>query len=152
MLVVAACLLTSAAVAFFLRTRFTQELTPTQDLVLGLIYFMEQHDGRFPQSEAEFRAADFVHELDDGAIRIEAPPDTRFRKSTHGFPIADLTPFDIQWGVDMASLHVDERGRVRDADDREVSLIRWPASPNSGRTYSMVLLSAYREIRATPAP
>ena len=147
LLVVGGCLLISTIVAFFLRARFTEELTPTQDLVLGLIYFMEQHDGRLPESEAEFRAADFVHRLDDGSIRIEAPADTRYRHATHGFPIADLTPFQVRWGANLDELHVDERGRVCDAADREVDLVRWPASPKSGRTYSMVLYSAFRDIR-----
>lgn len=146
LIVVGVCLFISATLAVVLRGRYKQDLVATQDLVTGLIYFMEQQQGRFPASQEEFLAADFIEPLADGAIRVRPNPETRFRRETHGIPIYDLAPFKICWGADMANVQMDERGVARFADQTEARLISWPSSGSSWKTYAIVLLGVNREI------
>lgn len=151
LLVVFGLLAASTAIALLLYARYRHDLTATQDVVMGLIYFMEQHEGRLPASEAEFRAADYVEALPDGGIRIHAPSKTRFRRQTHGFPVADLAPFAIRWGTDLGSLEVNKRGQALDAEGRVIEVARWPSSPNSGKGYTIVLIAARNEIVSASA-
>ena len=90
--VVAVLLLISGVVAFWLSRRYGPELTQTQDVITGLIYFMEDHDARFPASEDEFRAAPFIEQTADG-LRVLPKSGTKFRRETHGILIRDLKPF-----------------------------------------------------------
>lgn len=141
----------STTIALLLAGRYREDLTATQDVVLGLIYFMEQHGGRLPASEAEFRSAAFVEPLPDGAIRITPPPQTRFRRQTHGIPIRDLAPFRIRWGTELGALTLSADGKAHDAEGRTVELAAWPSSPSSGKGYTVVLLAAWQEIRSQGA-
>jgi hypothetical protein len=146
--VVGLCLSISFVLAWRLRTQYKPELAKVQDVMSGVLYFMERSGGRLPASESEFRAADFVETLADGAIRIRPQPHSQFRRETYGIPIESLEPFRIQWGRSLADLKLDEYGNVRDPDDKKVELIAWPSSPPSGKTYSMVLLSAHQKLTA----
>ncbi len=147
-LVVFGVLAVSAAIGLFLARQYRTDLTQTQDLVLGLIYFMEQNGGRLPASQDEFLSSSVVERGDSGTFRVVAPPVTKYRPRTHGIPIADLAPFQVNWGVDLGGLTVDERGVARDAQGRKVEVLRWPSSPTSGKGYTIVLLGAYQEIAA----
>lgn len=146
-LIAVACL-----IAYGLARKYGPELTRTQDLVTGLIYFLEENQGRFPASEEEFRAATFVEKTPDG-IRIRPKPNTRFRAETHGVVIGDLKPYEIAWGTDLSKAQVDDRGRVRNEMGDEIKLVTWPSSPPSGRSYSWVLLDVYEQVtQATSKP
>lgn len=152
-LVVGLCGILSVVVGVRLWNQIRRGLPPTQDLVTGLIYFMEAHGGRFPASADEFLASDFIERIDERTIRIRPWPDTRFRRKTWGAPIRDLERYGVAWGADLSKLTIDERGRVRDPQGREVVLVRWPDSPRSGRSYSRLLLAIYRQLtRAGPTP
>lgn len=140
-------ILVACIAAYFLASKYGPELTRTQDLVTGLIYFLEENRGRFPASEQEFRAASFVEKTPDG-IRIRPKPGTRFRADTHGVVIGDLKPYEIAWGTDLSKVQIDDRGRVRNEKGVEVKLVTWPSSPPSGRSYSWVLLDVYEQVTA----
>jgi hypothetical protein len=146
-IVMSICLVGSVLLAFVVRGKLKSEFVASQDLMLGLIYYMEQSGGRLPQSEAAFRAAAFVEELPEGGVLIHAPEATRYRRETHGYPIADLGPFNVRWGTDLASLTVDEYRNLRDAGGEKVELVHWPSSPPSGKGYSIILLSTSAEIQ-----
>lgn len=143
--VVVFLIVVSGLVAWGLARKYGPELTRTQDLVTGLIYFLEENQGRFPASESEFLASSFIEKLPDG-FRIRPRPSTRFRGETHGVMITDLKPFEIAWGTDLSRVKVDDRGRVRNEKGDEIKLISWPSSPPSGRSYSWVLLDVYEQI------
>jgi len=149
--VFAALLVVSGVIGWRLAARYRQDWAATQDLVLGLIYFLEEHNGRFPDSEQEFRASSVIETLGDGAIRVLPRAGTRYGDRPHGIPIRDLSPFRIAWGTDLAALRVDENGAVRDAAGRKVELIRWPSSPPSAKGYTLFLLGVSREIRQPTA-
>jgi hypothetical protein len=146
LLVVAATLCVSCILGFALYRKYGPELAAAQDVVTGLIYFLESSGGRFPESEAEFRSADFVETLPSGGIRIHAPAGTRYRRTTHGVEIPSLAPFRIAWGTNLTELRFNEYGRAHDAQGRTVELVSWPSSPPSGKTYSWVLMDIAREI------
>ena len=145
------CLAISAVIGIVLFRQYRRDLPATQDLVTGLIYFVESSGGRFPAGEDEFRAAAFVEQLPDGGFRIRPRSDSSYRRTTHGFVFHDLRPFEIAWGADLTLMALDNRGRVRDGSGNEVSLIRWPSSPHSGRIYSPLLLEVSRRARGVGA-
>ncbi len=146
-IVLGICLLASTIVAVGTRWQVSEDLPATQDVVTGLIYFLEQHAGRFPANAEEFLASPFVTRRPDGAIVIRPAAGTRYRAATNGVAIRDLEPFRIRWGVDLSTLHIDESGRLRDAEQREVELVRWPASPPSARKYSVLLAGISEKLR-----
>lgn len=147
------CVVLSVVVGVRLWRQINRGLPPAQDLVTGLMYFMESHGGRFPASEEEFLASDFVEKLPDGGIRIVPRPGTRFRRTPWGVVIRDLGRYRIAWGVDLAALTIDRRGVVRDGQGNEVTLVRWPDSPRSGRSYSRLLVAVHRSLaKATTRP
>ncbi len=150
-LVVGLCAVLSVVVGVRLWSQIRSGLPPTQDLVTGLIYFLEEHGGRFPASADEFLASDFVERVDERTIRIRPRPDTRFRRKPWGVPIRDLERYGIAWGADLSRLTIDERGVVRDPQGREVVLVRWPDSPRSGRSYSRLLLAVHRQLAKAAA-
>lgn len=135
-------------VTFYLNIR--EGLAQTQDIVTGLIYFMEEHAGRFPASEEEFLASSFVERLPGGAIRIHSPQGTRFRKATNGVTISGLQQFQIAWGTDLTALTLSEYGKAERPDGNTVELVSWKDSPPSGKGYTLVLLSAAQQCRPQP--
>lgn len=147
--VVAALLLISGLIAFWLSRRYAPELTQTQDVVTALIYFLEDHEARFPATEDEFRASAFIEKTPDG-IRVLPKPNTKFRRETHGIVIRDLAPFQIAWGADLTSIQIDDRGKPRWPDGTEASLVRWPSSPPSSKAYTLMLLTFAEQIRGAP--
>lgn len=149
--VVAVLLLISGVVAYWLSRVYGPELTQTQDLLTGLIYYMEDHDAQFPASEAEFRASPFIEQTSDG-LRVLPKTDTKFRRETHGILIRDLKPFKIHWGADLSTITLDNRGKPRWPDGQEASLVSWPSSPPSGRAYTQMLCAIAREIRGEAPP
>jgi|GEM_PF-5911943 len=149
--VVAVCLMISAGLGWSMRGKFKTGLTPTQDLVVGLMYFMEDHAGRFPASEDEFLAQPFVEHLPDGTFKIVPKATTAYTHVTHEYPIRNLSRYRILWGADLESLTVDDRSVVRNAAGERVELIRWPDSPKSGNAYTLMLLAEAEKIRAHSA-
>ena len=143
---VAALLLISGVAAYWLSRRYGPELTETQDLITGLIYFMEDHDARFPASEDDFRASPFIERTSDG-IRVLPKSGTKYRRETHGILIRDLTPFKVAWGADLTSITIDDRGKARWPDGSEAALVTWPSSPPSGRAYTQMLCKIAEEMR-----
>lgn len=147
--VVAALLLISGVIAYGLYRRYKPELAQTQDIVTGLIYFMEDHAGQFPASENEFRASTFVEKTTDG-FRVLPKPGTKFRTETHGIVIHDVTPFRVAWGADLTTIQIDDRGKPRWPDGKEAALVIWPSSPPSSKTYTLMLLTIAEQIRGVP--
>ena len=121
---------------------YQPQLAAVQDLVIGLGYFMEDH-GRFPNSEAEFVASDFVEHLPDGVIRINPRPSSIFRREVHRQPIATLKPYAVAWGTDLNSLKPDQTGALFDQQGNKVELLEWPASPPSGKMYTLTVMEMY---------
>lgn len=148
--VIGTCLALSVAGALVLKSRYRGELVEVQDLLTGLLYFMEDHGGRFPTSQEEFLSSRAVESQAGGGIRIIPRGDSRYRQTTHGAVIGDLASFKVAWGIDLTTLSVNERGRVVDPDGREVTLMVWPSSPPSSREYAKVLLAAHAALRAMP--
>lgn len=150
--VVGVCLLVSVIAGVVLKNRYKQELVEVEDVVTGLIYFLEQNQGRFPDSEAEFVAAPFIESGPRG-FRVMAPAETRYRKTTHGDKglwIASLAPFEIKWGAELTGLTVDDYGNARDADNEKVRLVRWPSSDPSAKEFTRLLLRVSTESRPAP--
>ncbi|HMQ15579.1 MAG TPA: hypothetical protein PKC49_06355 [Phycisphaerae bacterium] len=150
-IVVSLLLAVSVLMAFGLRGRYKKELLETQDLTIGLLYFLEEHEGRFPASEQEFLASSFVEHEADGVFRIRGRADSRYRRHTHGYPIRGIERFAIAWGADLRDLREDHYGNVLDAAGRKVVLVTWPSSPPSGKEYARMLVAASRAIRAETA-
>lgn len=146
-LVVALLFVLSGLIAWQLRGRYSPELAGNQDLMIALMYFMEDHDGRLPASEAEFRGQSYVEGLDNGAVRIHVKPEyeDRYRRPS-GVRIADLGSYAIAWGRAMDDLVLDDYGNTRGADKEKVELIRWAASPPSGKTNTQILLRVRDEM------
>ncbi|MFN0136170.1 MAG: hypothetical protein ACKVS9_08655 [Phycisphaerae bacterium] len=152
LIVFSLCILGSIGLSVMLFLTYKRETPATQDLITGLLYFMEQHDGRFPASEAEFRACSFVEPLPSGGVRIKPVTDSQFRRQTHGVEIADLKPFQIAWGADLAALSFNEYGKARDADNNPVALITFPTVRSSGKNYTFMLLAFREQILAKKQP
>lgn len=149
--VIGVCLVISGIMAFAMKRQMQTELVGCQDLVLGLIFYMEKHDGALPESEAAFRAEPYVVELPEGGVRIESPAETVYPSRPHGYPIPDLKVYKVAWGRALDDLEVDKYMRVCDAEGNKVELASWPSSPPSGKGYSVILLGASREIQARQA-
>lgn len=145
--VIGICLVVSVFLAWQVKRSMQTDLVGAQDLVLGLIYFMEQHDGRFPASQEEFVSSSVVRVDEAGAYHIVPPAETRYSRTVHDYPLTDLARFEIQWGADLDTLTINDRGKVLDANGREVKLLEWPASPPSGKVYSGILLIQHQQIR-----
>lgn len=129
------------------------ELVPTQDLVIALLYYIEQTEGQFPESAADLVDAGIFQREPDGAYVVVPPEDTAYRQSVHGYPLRDLNRFQVRWGTDLSMLYIDNQAKVRDIEsDDEVILVRWPRSKPSGATYSSILVDAYRRSREAVAP
>lgn len=124
---------------------YQPQLAAVQDLVIGLGYFMEEH-GRFPASEAEFTASDFVEKLPNGAIRIKPRMNSVLIRNLHQQPIESLKPFQIAWGTDLNHLQPDTTGALYDAAGNKVELLIWPASPPSGKMYSLTIMEMYSRL------
>src|SRR5215468_3197988 len=82
--VVGICFLISIGIAVGLMRSYGPEWSATQDLFMGLTYFMEVNGGRFPATEDEFVQSPFVERLPDGKLRIKAPATTEFNNKLHG--------------------------------------------------------------------
>lgn len=149
------CLVLGTVLAFSLQSTFAKDLPETQDVVIGLLYYMEEHGGQFPASEKEFLASSFVEPDPAGGFRVRPKQPTQFRQQTNGVLIRDLAPFRIAWGADLAHLRINEYGRVLDANGNPVELVRWPNSPTSAKDYSSWLVSIHRALHkldAQPSP
>jgi hypothetical protein len=146
-LVIGVCLLLSTGLAFQQYRAFKTDLVATQDVQLGLLYFMEANDGRLPASEAEFRASPFLQTGPDGALRVVPPAKSRYIREPHGYPLRDLSRFQIAWGVDPLTLKPDEYGRLADSAGQTVELMRWPSSGDSGKVYSALLYDEAAKLR-----
>jgi hypothetical protein len=145
--IVGVCLLLSVVIAWQLKQKYGPEWASAQDVFMGLTYFMETHDGRLPESEAEFLESGFVERQPDGSIKIRPPATSKFNTKVHGIPIASLAPFRIRWGLDLSSLKVDDYGNARDAEQKKVEALSWPSSPPSGKAYTLLLIDVWKKIR-----
>lgn len=153
LIVFSLCILGSIGLSIMLFLTYKRETPATQDVVTGLLYFMEQHDGRFPASEQEFRACSFVESLPGGGVRIKPVADSRFvRRETHGVEIPDLKPFQIAWGTNLDAIQFNEYGNPKDADNNPVSLVTFPTVRSSGRNYTFILLGIREKMLASRAP
>ena len=149
--VVGICLVLSVVIAWQLKGRYKDELLSVQDLATGLIYYIEEHGGEFPPSEAEFLASDFIEHLPDGPVRIAGRPDSDYRRETYGYPIRDLPRFKVAWGARFEEMSLNERGRGVDGTGRVVQLVAWPSSGSSGREFSMLLYEVSQRARKKAA-
>lgn len=139
-------LLAGTALGVFMFVRYKQSVYPIEDLYAGLTYFVERNQGRFPASEAEFRASEFVELLPGGGIRIR-PMESRFRVQVYGQPIADLGAFKVAWGTDLSSLVLDPEGIARDPIGHEVNLVGAGTSVGGLRQLTRQLLRTAQEVR-----
>lgn len=152
-IVVGACLVVGTVLAIALQSRFTRSLPETQDVMTGLIYYMEDHGGEFPPSEKAFLSSSFIELAPEGGLRVLAKAGTKFRSTTNRVLIRDLAPFKIAWGADLGKLRVNEYGRVLNDEGNPVELVRWPDSPQSAKSYSAWLVSIHQGLKqATTQP
>ncbi|MCA9242486.1 MAG: hypothetical protein KDA32_00920 [Phycisphaerales bacterium] len=153
LIVVGICLAVSIVAGVVLAGRYRGELVQVEDVVTGLIYFLEKNEGRFPQSQEEFEASPFVETGPQG-VRILSPEQTKYRKPTHGDKglwIPSLEPFKINWGAQLDGLTVDEFGNARDTKGDKVRLVRWPSSEPSAKEFTILLLRVAAENRPKAA-
>lgn len=147
-IVIAGCLLLSVVLGAVLYSRYRTTLPAVQDVVTGLIYFIEEHEGRFPASQEEFLSAGIFEKGADGAWRIVPRPNSHYQHNPHRAPIASFEPFKIAWGADLSTWTVAERGVVHDGSGEGVLPVTWPSSPKSGEGYARILLRVHAETRA----
>lgn len=139
------CVLGSIGLSVWLASIYGREMPPTQDLITGLLYFMEQHEGRFPASEKEFVESSFVEKV-PGGIRILPQPNSMFRRETHGVIIGDLKPFQVAWGADFEKIRFNEYGKPKDMDGEPLTLVSMPTVQSSGQNYTFMLVSFHNQI------
>lgn len=155
LIVVGVLLAISVGIAFMLKQHIGPEYARTQDLVTGLAYWLESHDGEFPPSKEAFLKAPFIEPKPDGGFVVRAKADSRYRRETNGIEIYDLTPFKVAWGTNLVDLTVDEGGTARGKSGQIVELVCWPSSPPSGKGYTAFLLDVSNQCRSAtsrPAP
>lgn len=154
--IVALCIVVGSIGGAVMLWNTQKRIRESQDIVLGLTYFMEQHAGRLPASESEFLSSPFVETVSDTdsatSIRIRPYDESQYRHDPHGVTIANLDEYKIAWGTELSGLTYDAQGELRDEKGNGVKLIRWPTtgygsgSPAAAR-YADLLLTASRDIR-----
>jgi len=131
---------------------YRRALFAGDDVFTGLVYFAEDHGGRLPTSEAEFRGCAFVENDPAGGVRIIARPGSQYRPKAYGVSIGDLASFSILWGRDLETLVVDSEGRVVDGTGGEIRLLRVPRRGGEwvsmSRSYSRQIYDICMELQA----
>lgn len=157
------CVLVGSIGGFIMVRNAQVRIQESQNLVLGLIYFMEQHGGRLPESLDEFLASPFIERKPAGgdavSVVIHPYPQSGYRKDPRPIVIDDLNNYTIDWGVDLGTLTADERGEFRDPKGATVKVFQWrrkgaPAlagSSSAPKVYVAMLVDASREIRERAA-
>jgi hypothetical protein len=103
--------------------RHNETFYSMEDVFTGLVYFLEDNGGRFPASEAEFVASQFVQRQADGSLCIIARPGSPYRPRVHGVTIRDLSAYRVAWGADLAKWHVAEDGAAVDPSGKRTLLV-----------------------------
>lgn len=124
-----------------------QKTLEVRELFTAFTYFLEDHAGRFPASEAELRGAPFVNEQPDGSLLLTHRENDRFGRDSLGYPLGRLDRFKIPWGVDLAALTIDREGITRDEQGKEVLIISQGTSIDMLRRFTRDLLKVSEEIR-----
>lgn len=137
---VVVCLMAAVYGNMVLRTRAAREaFLGSSDLHAAIVQFMQHNAGRFPTRE-ELAESPFVIVQEDGAWVVRQSQDLR----VYGVPIRDLTPFEVQWGIAMESLHLGAHGEVVDANGSEVFLIKQPGWDDRSRRLTRSLYDCQR--------
>jgi len=92
-----------------------------EDLFAALVAFVERR-GRFPSSEAEFRASAWIQYIDEDCIRVLPVQSAILNLNVNGVSIC-LSDYRILWGADLAGFRVDASGKVYDREDNVVLLV-----------------------------
>lgn len=148
LLVVAIVALIGVVIGALSVAHTSRRVDVVQDLFTGLVYYLDDHDGRLPPSKDAFLDAPFVEPLPDGGCRILNREDDRFGREAVGVAVDDLDRYEIPWGVNLQTLTVDKEGAVRNPDGEEVLLIKGGPPLDAVRRFSRDLLRVAKEIRA----
>lgn len=150
LLVVGVTLLVGAAIGLVSFIRYKHSVHTIEDLFTALVYFLEDHEGRFPASADELLQSDFVKKEGDGNFRVEPRSTSRFRPTTYGQRI-ELDRMGVRWGVDLSRLSFEKlTGIIRDEDAHDALLLGEVASIPVRRRFTFDLLAVHCELTNTP--
>jgi len=125
--------------------QYERELAEITDLRAGLTWFIEQHEGRFPNSEHEFVASPVVEQLAEGAIRISCQTRDPYLPWARGYAISDIEKYRVRWGSDLSCLSAESGGVAKDPAGNEVRLIEWGRRVDISRHYTRHLIDVARQ-------
>lgn len=132
--------------------RYKHSVETIEDLFTGLVYFLEDHAGRFPASADEFLKSDFVKSDADGRIRISGRPASPYRPHAYGVPI-DLARMHVTWGVDLSALRLEKvLWIIRDPSDHDTMLIGDVSSIQTRRKFTLDLIRVHCAIAGAELP
>lgn len=152
-IVICLCLVAGVVLALVGVERYKESVANVEDVFTGLTYFLEDHQGRFPVSEAEFRQCAFLETLSSGAIRIRPRPESRFRKHTYARPIRKLADFEIRWGVDLSMLRWNAAEELAEDEKGSEVLVIGPVSTiPARRAFTHDLMRIVKQIRSESLP
>ncbi len=156
--VVAGAALVGIVMGFFSVNSATRHQAVIDDLFTSLVYYAEATDGGYPANEGELFAMPFFEPDPEGGYRLTNRDSTCLDKRVIGARIESLDEYNVQWGVDLSELEIDESGNVVDSAGQEVMLLRAVAPNPIRRQFTHDLVLAVRmclegeEPHATPEP
>jgi hypothetical protein len=154
LLVVGLALAVGTAIGLFSFVRYKHSVQTIEDLFTALVYFLEDHDGRFPASAEEFLKSEFVQKQPDGKISVQPRPTSRFRPHAYGVPMR-LDDMGVPWGIRLEELKfekLDRDGILRDSRGYDTFLIGEIASTHVRRRFTFDLLTVHCELRGVQMP
>ncbi len=159
LLVVSLALIAGAVIGAVSFVSYKQSVHAIDDLFTAFVYFMDDHDGRFPASEQELIETGMLRHEPDGALHFDkshARPDHPIRPQISGARVASLQRFAIPWGIDFARLSHEvipnDALIVRDANGYEVLAIGEVASVQVRRRFTWDLLRYYCDEKGIQPP
>lgn len=142
--VVGLALLLGVTLGLVVYREYRQSAGAINDLFVGLAYYIEENDGRFPSSAEAFLAAPFVEGTID-ELRILPRETSLLPRKPSGTPIRKLDAYQLPWGVDMTGLRFDPERIVRNAKGHEVLLLGEGTSIPGRRWFSQDLLRFWQD-------
>lgn len=150
LLVVGVTLVIGVVIGLVSFVRYKHSVQTIEDLFTALVYFLEDHEGRFPATADELLKSKIVRQEADGQIRVEPRSSSRFRPQAYGQPF-DLRRLDVRWGTDLSQLSFEKQaGIVRDENGHDTLLLGEVASIPGRRRFTFDLLVVHCELTGTP--
>ncbi|MDX2200179.1 MAG: hypothetical protein SF069_14555 [Phycisphaerae bacterium] len=160
LLVVALTMIAGMAIGAVSFVQYKHSVHTIEDLFTAIVYFMDDHGGRFPASQEELVQSGLLRILPDGGMQF----DTTRSRSGHpirphlvGAKVASLERFAVPWGLDLGALCYEviphDALIVRDpANGHEVLALGEVASVQSRRRFTWDLLRYYCDKKGAVPP